>query len=131
MTKLDARIKKRWINALRSGKYKQAEGALNNGKGGFCCLGVLCDLFAKENKTSWDLDPDPDGLRLKGAAHTSLLPPHVAFWASGEKLEDFRVKIELENEDGRMAEASRSLAELNDEEKLTLSQIADIIEEQL
>lgn len=33
----------KWINALRSGKYKQTTGMLNDGSG-FCCLGVLCDI---------------------------------------------------------------------------------------
>ena len=32
-----------WIAALRSGKYKQSRTALN-GRDGFCCLGVLCDI---------------------------------------------------------------------------------------
>jgi hypothetical protein len=32
---------KKWISALRSGKYKQAHGALK-GRDGYCCLGVLC-----------------------------------------------------------------------------------------
>ena len=41
--KLDPDFKKKWINALRSGKYKQGDGNLykfdNNS---FCCLGVAC-----------------------------------------------------------------------------------------
>ncbi len=32
-----------WLEALRSGKYKQAEGALQVGDG-YCCLGVYCVL---------------------------------------------------------------------------------------
>lgn len=35
-------LKAKWINALRSGKYKQATGALRNCYG-HCCLGVLID----------------------------------------------------------------------------------------
>jgi hypothetical protein len=42
-------IAKRWVKALRSGKYKQGECYLKqyNNKGGFnhCCLGVLCELY--------------------------------------------------------------------------------------
>jgi hypothetical protein len=46
-------IKKKWLQALRSGKYKQTAASLQDGDG-FCCLGVLCDLYAKETKTaSW------------------------------------------------------------------------------
>ena len=36
-------IKKRLIVALRSGDYKQTRGALCE-DGGYCCLGVLCEL---------------------------------------------------------------------------------------
>jgi hypothetical protein len=34
------------IAALRSGAYKQATGALRK-DGGFCCLGVACDLYSR------------------------------------------------------------------------------------
>ena len=46
-------IKKRWVEALRSGDYEQGKGYLQ--EEGFCCLGVLCDLH--HNLTSegeWD-----------------------------------------------------------------------------
>jgi hypothetical protein len=40
---MDAQLKQHWINALRSGKYRQGKGFLQkNNK--FCCLGVLCDI---------------------------------------------------------------------------------------
>lgn len=37
---MDAKLKKKWIKALRSGKYKQCKGNLRQGET-FCCLGVL------------------------------------------------------------------------------------------
>jgi hypothetical protein len=40
---MDAQLKKKWIDALRSGEYPQARGALTDGEG-FCCLGVLCKI---------------------------------------------------------------------------------------
>ena len=40
-------IKKRWLEALRSGKYTQARGYMKQ-DGSHCCLGVLSDLYAKE-----------------------------------------------------------------------------------
>lgn len=43
---MDVKIKKQWIKALRSGKYKQTRGRLK-GDGGFCCLGVLCDVLGE------------------------------------------------------------------------------------
>lgn len=35
--------RKKWLRALRSGKYKQARSNLRDGNR-FCCLGVACDL---------------------------------------------------------------------------------------
>lgn len=44
---------KKWVEALRSGEYKQGEEALRNGDR-FCCLGVACDLFRKNTtKGEW------------------------------------------------------------------------------
>lgn len=36
-------IKAKWVEALRSGKYKQTQRRLQF-KNGYCCLGVLCDI---------------------------------------------------------------------------------------
>lgn len=36
-------VMRKWVKALRSGKYKQAQGALQT-RDGYCCLGVLCDI---------------------------------------------------------------------------------------
>lgn len=44
---MDPIVKEKWIDALRSGKYKQCEGRLRDDVG-FCCLGVLTDLYIKE-----------------------------------------------------------------------------------
>lgn len=35
-----------WVEALRSGKYKQTSGHLKD-KRGYCCLGVLCEISGK------------------------------------------------------------------------------------
>jgi hypothetical protein len=34
---------RKWVEALRSGKYKQAQGQLYL-DGAYCCLGVVCEL---------------------------------------------------------------------------------------
>lgn len=45
---LDHDIKKRWVAALRSGKYKQGTGQLCHinisGENFYCCLGVLNEI---------------------------------------------------------------------------------------
>lgn len=46
---MDQRVKEKWIAALRSGNYEQGRSALRSGNQ-YCCLGVLCDLFIKEQE---------------------------------------------------------------------------------
>lgn len=41
------RVKKLWLDALRSGEYNKGKGTLKRGDK-FCCLGVLTDLYRKE-----------------------------------------------------------------------------------
>ena len=36
-------MRKKWIEALRSGNYQQGRGMLK-GPLGYCCLGVLCEI---------------------------------------------------------------------------------------
>lgn len=36
------------VDTLRSGKYEQGRGMLQSGTNKFCCLGVACDLAAKD-----------------------------------------------------------------------------------
>lgn len=79
-------IMKRWVNALRSGKYKQGTGALRQETKTttkFCCLGVLCDLHRKEIAAdySWrDSTYCRKGRRLE----TGVLPRVVMEWAGLE-----------------------------------------------
>lgn len=43
-------VRKLWVEALESGKYKQGKMRLKRtdaGEDRYCCLGVLCDLAAK------------------------------------------------------------------------------------
>lgn len=45
--KMNPELKARWLDALRSGKFKQTRSALAD-NGGHCCLGVLCEIAASE-----------------------------------------------------------------------------------
>lgn len=36
----------KWVDALRSGEYKQCYGVLSDGEG-YCCLGVACKISGK------------------------------------------------------------------------------------
>lgn len=46
---VDVKDIKKWVQALRSGKYSQTKKVLND-QNGFCCLGVACDIFIPEDK---------------------------------------------------------------------------------
>jgi hypothetical protein len=47
---MNPEIKTKWIEALRSGKYKQARGTLLDERtGAMCCLGVLCHISGISN----------------------------------------------------------------------------------
>jgi hypothetical protein len=46
-------IKEKWCEALESGDYAQAQGCLK-GEAGYCCLGVLTDLYLKDKGLSWN-----------------------------------------------------------------------------
>lgn len=35
---------KKWVKALRSGKYKQGTGRLRSMSDEYCCLGIACDV---------------------------------------------------------------------------------------
>lgn len=47
---MDTELKRKWIEALRSGKYEQGADLLRSGDNKYCCLGVLCELVGE----SWE-----------------------------------------------------------------------------
>ncbi len=60
---MDADLKKRWIEALESGDYKQGKGALRSHRDEYCCLGVLCDLVQPDGWSRYNDSPEcPDVL---------------------------------------------------------------------
>lgn len=76
-------IKEKWLAALRSGEYKKGTSALQGHPGYFCCLGVLCDLYAKEtgvgkwSPQSWHLS----FILPNNSTSDACLPREVADWA--------------------------------------------------
>ena len=102
-------VKKLWVDALRSGDYKQGKRWLrDNDK--FCCLGVLCELAVEMGVCGKDYD-----------GSVSLLPTSVSKW-SGVK--DFHGdKVHIGEYSGRLT--------LHNDLGKTFEQIADAIEEQL
>jgi hypothetical protein len=52
---MDAQLKAKWIEALRSGEFEQCHGRLTR-NGAFCCLGVLAKIAGHplDNESSYD-----------------------------------------------------------------------------
>lgn len=121
---MNPEVKAKWVAALRSGKYQQASGTLND-EGRFCCLGVLCEI---SGLGAWG-EHNGDGLipyETSKDKETDLAPHSVCDWAgfqegSNPQLRVPTVVIEEERE---------GLHEHNDAGK-TFAEIADAIEEQL
>ncbi len=140
-------IKARWIAALRSGEYVQGRDCLRRDlwtpasapgelTDAFCCLGVLCDLAAREGVVEWDgtdvLYTFPQRGRGTDVLYTSpqrgrehwennVLPLPVMVWA-GLAEDNPRVACDVGGY------TSANVATLNDEHGFTFSEIADCIE---
>lgn len=108
-------IKAEWVAALRSGKYKQTNGALKDDTG-FCCLGVLCDVVKDRVGLSWRETEGHCGTLTIGDAIGNL-PTQVSMFAG------------LDRQSPYVGE--RSLIYLNDILNWNFNAIADAIEAHL
>lgn len=43
-------FQEKWVAALRSGEFKQGKHVLRSDDGEYCCLGVACELLARDGK---------------------------------------------------------------------------------
>lgn len=120
-----------WVDALRSGKYPQTQSTLCDGTG-YCCLGVLCDLYIKSNPEAnslWaECHPGTPAFfwedeKVGWNWERNYLPEPVMKWI-GSDIRDPLVHGPAGF--GRWATLSR----LNDN-SLSFSEIADVIEKSL
>lgn len=111
---------RKWVEALRSGRYRQAHGALRAWANDddaeqveeegyhYCCLGVACDLAGmSEEANGWQY---------------GTLPPQVQEWLG---IEENNPKLAPSP---YAASGRLSASELNDIYGWTFDQIADAIE---
>jgi hypothetical protein len=134
---MDTAVKEKWVNALRSEDYKQGKGVLCRKGEEFCCLGVLTDIYIKENNLAWEpAGMDADYLAFEGEAFG--LTQSVVDWAGLEE-SHFGKKLDepIEGVDTYYCEdcdekhnSHDSLIGLNDSAGFSFSQIADVIEAQ-
>lgn len=106
---------KRWVKTLRSGEYKQGHKRLRtlssyNDECAYCCLGVACDLYAKEKGIQWNRD------HILG--HGGILPFEVSKW------------LGLGSKDGGFKDANgvADYLTVRNDQGATFEDIADIIE---
>lgn len=101
---MNKEIKAKWLEALRSGRYKQGRTLLRSIDDEYCCLGVLCDIV------------DPDGW-INHKAGYSIRDGHYSVLGK-----DIRAQTSIAISDCII------LMNLNDRDRLSFSQIADWIE---
>ena len=132
---MNTEVKQKWINALRSGKYEQGSEKLRSVTG-YCCLGVLCDIYAQEHNTQWEFRGyDENGEETNPQPmdywyfdeHSEFLPETVMNWAE-LKTHNPTVRVHCDDEDTRYY--TDEIANVNDS-GYDFSQIANIIEAQL
>ena len=104
-----------WVDALRSGEYTQGVGCLKSTSGDHCCLGVLCELYDKNNEEKL-IRVEWEDNKVSFNSSTMSLPDEVRTWAG------------MDYYDGSIPGLSTSLAVLNDDE-VSFQEIADIIEQ--
>lgn len=123
---MDPNIKTLWVNALRSGQYKQISGTLCevvNGDACYCALGVLCDIHRVYHRNNgseviFDWNGNRHNWRRTYLGADASLPETVRHWA-GLLCDDPSVRWE---------EGTSSIVDLNDDRKFCFNTIADLIE---
>jgi len=83
-------LARKWVDALRSGKYRQTQGHLRDYKG-FCCLGVLCDVF---DPTRWTHDNFYYHIYDDDYKATAMVPDYIRQYL-GATLIDFAELADL------------------------------------
>jgi hypothetical protein len=128
MKKMKPGIKARWIERLRSGKYKQGIETLHNPKNDrFCCLGVLCEMAVEDGIIKKRISAG----RTVYGEQLSLLPTSVMRWAG---VDGPYADVILDEADQRRLGVDRAvvdLAFLNDSPRKRFKTIARVIEKYL
>ena len=116
---------KRWISALRSGKYSQGRVYLESSTGEMCCLGVACNLLAEDgilqkrlNLSAYEFFA-PDS----GMSSMSSLPPAAQKYVGFEDDDRHEASGGPIDHDGYT-----QLWQLNDMAEMTFDEIADVME---
>lgn len=74
-------IARRWCKELRSGNWKQGQGALKDAAGNVCCLGVLCEMAVAEGVIKPPVQGNGGYWDYGLAGERMTLPSEVRHWA--------------------------------------------------
>lgn len=115
-------IKEKWVEALRSGEYKQTYNVFRI-QNHYDVLGVLCDLYIKEKKLEW-IEGEKGVYAFPGKKSQSiaLLPVEVQKWSGLSEFDTINHKDHP---------TSLSPGFFADMSKLDFKSLADVIEAQL
>lgn len=149
--KMRRTVRNAWVEALRSGDYKQATHALTaiaeDGTVGYCCLGVLCELSIKDGRNvetrrqggkvgRAGLVDGPDAVAVCLYDDAGSLPPQsVTGWAFGVEISAgdsdwVVVSADYHGDEDDPGPIPISLTQANDD-GATFAEIADLIENDL
>ena len=125
---MNKELKDKWVNALYSGKYKQAIGGLRTGDF-FCCLGVLCDIV---NPNGWEEDINNCYTFEKSLGYLPKSILEIADFTHIEEVPNVRDNDALTGDPGYLDDYDSfvTLSELNDGGK-SFTEIANEIERRL
>lgn len=123
------KVKDLWVEALRSGKYEQTTGFLKKGNG-YCCLGVLCDVYAKTQKKKGFQKSSSQLYHLKNVYNfdnkRAGLPDRVIKWAGINA--NGKIIISENSEIISQNNTISYLMMLNDRDGKTFDEIATFVE---
>jgi hypothetical protein len=111
---MNPEIKAKWLEDLRSGKFKQTEGTLKSTEGGYCCLGVLCESMGYQ----WEEGKTGD---------------YVVAGEFDEQNEPLECNLNnnILNRTGITTDEQGKLVSMNDSEGKSFLEIADYVEKHL
>lgn len=114
-----------WVDALRSGEYRQGGGVLRSSDDRFCCLGVACDLLGvaryTDDRVATAFDFSDDFVSETtvpfewGISKVALPLPEGKEWYRSQESREWPSEWFF-------------LSDANDELGLSFDQIADVIE---
>jgi len=112
---------RKWVDALRSGRFTQAPYALRSGidPDGRCCLGVACEVY-REETSDGDWTTEDQVFVTRNSDAVDLLPTDVADWFGFDHMNPTVAK---------MGKVEVPATAANDDHEWSFDRIADELEE--